>query len=190
MASSIASASAAIRWVRLSSPVRDRAATASTVARRGRGVRCRCRTIPWARTGLPSAPANQQPDSSIQSTGAGRAGAHAILDPIRHAIAAIRWRMAASASARIDARPARSVCANSRRSPATPPGYPGKTDADVIGPGDGVAREIPDKRGLAERTGQDRSMALRQERMSRSPRFGTLPVILTSKDSAVPRRRP
>ena len=27
------------------------------------------RTMPWTRAGLPSAPANQQPDSSIHSTG-------------------------------------------------------------------------------------------------------------------------
>ena len=68
--SSIASASAAIRWVRLSSPVsgswRDSFSSSSSRAWRSLLMR----TMPCARAGLPSGPANQQPVSSIQVTGA------------------------------------------------------------------------------------------------------------------------
>ena len=68
--SSMASASAAIRWVRLSSPVsgscRDNFRSCSSRAWRSLLMR----TMPCARNGLPSGPANQQPVSSIQITGA------------------------------------------------------------------------------------------------------------------------
>ncbi|MGY3132711.1 hypothetical protein ACVWZM_003393 [Bradyrhizobium sp. USDA 4501] len=68
--SSIVSASEAIRWVRLSSLVsgscRDSFSSCSSRACRSLLMR----TTPCTRAGLPSAPANQQPVSSIQITGA------------------------------------------------------------------------------------------------------------------------
>ena len=66
----MASASDPTRWVRLSSPVRGslRDSFRSCSSRAWRSLLMR--TMPWARAGLPSAPANQQPVSSIQSTGA------------------------------------------------------------------------------------------------------------------------
>jgi len=64
-----ASANAATRWVRLSSPVKGsfRDSLTSCSSRAWRSLLTR--TIPWTRAGRPSAPANQQPVSSIQSTG-------------------------------------------------------------------------------------------------------------------------
>jgi hypothetical protein len=67
--SSIASASAAIRWVRLSSPVSGscRVSFNSCSSRAWRSLLMRM--TPWARQGRPSEPANQTPVSSIQITG-------------------------------------------------------------------------------------------------------------------------
>ena len=88
--SSIVSASEAIRWVRLSSPVsgscRDSFTNCSSRAWRS----LLTRTTPCARAGRPSAPANQQPVSSIQITGAEVEAPHAIFDPVGHALAAPR----------------------------------------------------------------------------------------------------
>ncbi len=68
-ASSIASASAAIRRVRLNSPVSGSSCESfrSCSFRAWRSLLMRM--IPCARDGLPSAPANQRPHSSTQSTG-------------------------------------------------------------------------------------------------------------------------
>ena len=68
--SSMVSASEAIKCVRLSSPVsgscRDSRMSCSSRAWRSLLMR----TMPCARAGLPSGPANQRPVSSIQITGA------------------------------------------------------------------------------------------------------------------------
>ena len=60
--------------------------------------------MPWARTALPSAPANQQPDSSIHSIGAEALARTSIFDAIGHSLPQRRRAggVASKISARID----------------------------------------------------------------------------------------
>ena len=91
-ASSIASASAAIRWVRLSSPVRGscRDSFTSCSSRAWRSLLRR--TMPCARAGLPSGPANQRAGFLDPEHRRRRRGPHAIFDAVGRAVAAVRQR--------------------------------------------------------------------------------------------------
>ena len=61
-------------------------------------------------------------------------------------------------------------------------GISGKTEVSMIAPDHRVGGDVPDEGGLAERSEDGRS--LRKQRMSRAPRFGTLPGDSLPKDSA------
>ncbi len=122
VASSIASASDAIRCVRLSSPVsgscRDSFRSCSSRAWRS----LLRRTMPCARAGLPSAPANQHAGFLDPEHRRGGARPHAIFDPVGCAVAAAGERRRAERVAPDRAAPARSAWKTPRRWPARPPG--------------------------------------------------------------------
>ena len=89
--------------------------------------------------------------------------------PRRHARAA----SCASASERIVSARARSAWKTPRRLASDGRRDIGKHRAGVIAPGDGVGCDVPDEGRLAERGQDGRGFA--EVRMSRSPRFRTLP---------------
>ena len=91
-------------------------------------------------------------------------GAHAVFDPVGHAVAAAASAANGRAHRSGSSAPARSALRTRRRLPATAAGMSGKTEPSMIGPGDGVAGDVPHEGGLAERSEDGRS--LRNSRLS------------------------
>ena len=172
VASSIASASEAIRWVRLSSPVsgscRDSfskllVAGMAFIVDADDALGTRRLAVG---TGEPAA-GFLDPEHRLAD-----AGAHAIFDPVRRALAAVRRRRMSQRVGADRARTARSVLKIRRRSPATPAGCPGKPRRH-----DRSRRLRRSRCPRRKPPGRARPgcSKLAEERMSRSPRFGTLP---------------
>ena len=172
VASSIASASAAIRRVRLSSPVKRivprqlqqllvAGVTFVVDADDAVGARTACRRRRRTSGRFPRSRAPARTCESARRTRSGRARRRRCRRPTNG-----RARPSGPSA------PARSVLRIPRRWPAPQPEYPANTAAPDA-PGHRVAGDVPDECGLAERSKD--AIELRKERMSRTPRFRTVP---------------